>query len=289
MIVHVRWVWIVRAFLQYGYLVVTLESEKTNNEQFRLFIYNNMTITFKKGGKKIETLEQWAELGHPKSAKQWKSGRSAKEMARFAIEHTKEFESIIRGVLKECSIVEQDFICEPEAIASLGKGMKRGGCRNHDLLLIGKDCVIGVEAKVSEHFGETLEKELKEQSKKKDGSKVDTRAYQLLQHFVASDNQYEKAKNIGYQLFTATRGTICSAHKKPCKRAVMLVIVFTGEVLKEPTYEENCRKNDDDYNAFLEVVGADVNGKIIKKIEKKEIECWIKKVKINISLSYTKL
>lgn len=249
-----------------------------------------MNFTFKKNGATIDTLQKWQELGHPKSDKHWKPGRSAMEMAKYAIEHTCDFENLIRSVLKECGILEQDFECEPEATISLGPGMKQGGSRSHDLLMVGKDkdCVICIEAKVSEPFDATLENKMKQQASKKGGNTKETRAYQLLNYLVPSENQ-EKAKGIGYQLFTATRGTIWSALENSSKKTVMLVVVFTGEVQKEPTYEKNCRKNDEDFDAFLKVVNADENGKIVKEIEKKEIECWIKKVKIHISSSYTKL
>jgi len=247
-----------------------------------------MSITFEKKGKRIETFEQWEELGHPKSDKHWKPGRSAMEMARYAIEHTTEFESLIKDVLKQCGISEQDFICEPEANVSLGQGMKQGGPRNHDLLMLGsKDCVIGIEAKVSESFDESLEKAINKQSQKRKGNQEDTRAYQLLKFFVTSDSEEEKAKSIGYQLFSATRGAMQSALSQLYTKAIMLVVVFTGDVQKESNYDAHCNKNDEDFDAFIHVIRADKNGKIVRKVDKKEIECWIKKVKVNIFSSYS--
>lgn len=234
-----------------------------------------MRITFKKKGQPIETFEQWEEFGRPRLSNQWKSGRSAMEMAKYAIKRTKVFEGLIKSVLKECGIPEQNFTCEPEASASMGKGMKRGGCRNHDLLMVGKDgCVIGIEAKVTEPFDKPLEIKMTEQSINKNGNKKATRAYSLLEYFV-KPKYHNKAKRIGYQLFAATRGTICSASKT----AIMLVIVFVDDESKGAAYE----KNDKNFDSFVKVIGADKNGKIVKKEGGKEIECWIKIKKVNIS------
>lgn len=243
-----------------------------------------MNITFEKNEEKINSLKRWQELGHPTSERHWKSGRSSKELARYAIERPKDFEALIKKVLKECALPEQDFICEPEASASLGKGMKQGGCRKHDLLMRGsKGCMIGIEAKVSESFGQQMKDALRKQSQKKSGNEEDTRAYQLLDFFVASSRQIEKARSVGYQLFAATRGTIQSALSNSFSRSIVLVLVFTGKVHKEPSYEKHCQKNDEDFDAFVKAINADKNGKIVRKIDENEVECWVKKVKVTLS------
>ena len=47
--------------------------------------------------------------------------------------------------------------------------MKSGGQRNHDLLMVGtKNCIIGIEAKVSEKFDNPFSIELRKQAKKKE-------------------------------------------------------------------------------------------------------------------------
>jgi len=233
-----------------------------------------MNFTFEKNRKKIDSPQKWQELGHPMSKNHWKDGRSAMELAKFAIENTTEFKVLIKDVLRECGLPEQNFTCEPEAKTSLGKGMKQGGPRHHDLLMKGSlGCVISIEAKVTEPFDEPLEKKMVEQSKKKNGNQKDTRAYSLLEYFV-EPKYYEKAMGIGYQLFAATRGTICSASTT----AIMLVIVFTDGESNDPKY----KNNDKDFNSFVKIIGADKNGKIVKKEGKNEIECWIKIKKVHI-------
>lgn len=236
-----------------------------------------MKITFKKNDREIKTLEDWKVLGHPKSDKQWKDGRSSKEMARFALSET--FKEVIAEILKQCSIAEQDFECEPEATTSLGPGFNPG-CRNHDLLMIGNDCVIGIEAKVSESFDEEISKVLKEQEPKYSNI-TKTRAYKLIQYF--QNNKSIDYNTIGYQLFTSTRGSIYAAKEK--KHCINLVVVFTGNVdtNNEKNFAENCKKNDKDYKNFQALIGALLDGSFITK---EGTLCWLKKIKVNISSKY---
>ena len=119
-----------------------------------------MNIRFEKEGRAIDNLKTWEELGKPKENYQWKEGRSARLMAELAIERKPEFAKRVSDLLAECGIAEQDFVCEPEAKTCLGEEMYPGGPRNHDLLMRGNDCVIGIEAKVSELFDEEIGKRL---------------------------------------------------------------------------------------------------------------------------------
>ena len=65
-------------------------------------------------------------------------------------------------MLRDCEIENQNFECYAEAPKGLGDGFGRGN-RHHDLLMTGKNCVIGIEAKVSESFDQdSIEKKLNE-------------------------------------------------------------------------------------------------------------------------------
>lgn len=237
-----------------------------------------MKITFIKGNE-VKTIDDWKLYAAPKGkGKQWVEGRSAWCMADFAINHPKQFQSMITDILKECAIELQNFSCEPEAVAGLGKGMKSGGQRNHDLLMIGSmNCVIGIEAKVSESFDEPFGKVYEKGGNKK------ARAY-ALKKFLTPEKDVDK---IGYQLFTATRGSMVSAMKAGYTNAILLIIVFEGKIKlnkgeTEEDYEQTIKKNDEDFVKFLKNVGADGHGMIQRVIEGKTINCWIKKIKINI-------
>lgn len=239
-----------------------------------------MKIEFKKGGQILTNLQEWEKVGNPKSSNQWKPGRSAMEMAKFALSNS--FETAIKKVLKECNIKEQNFVCEPEAKTSLGKGFNRGGCRNHDLLMIGEDCIIGIEAKVSESFDNDIDKVLKEQAVKY-RNQSDTRADKLIKYLWKESN----TPDIGYQLFTSTRGTLVASSENKYKKCIMLVIVFNGNVEEENDYKRNLKRNNDHYNGFLSGVGADSKGHISRKVNNEEIDCWIKKLDVTISDQYS--
>jgi hypothetical protein len=233
-----------------------------------------MKITFKKDNKTIDSLESWEKNGGPKLNKQWQEGHSAHEMAYYAIEHTDEFVRTIQSVLKSCGLQQQDFVCELEATIGLGQGMKRGGPRVHDLLMIGEDCVIGIEAKVLEPFGENISSVNKKQKEKS----KETRA-EALWDFLAGKNTTIGESPIGYQLFTATRGTMCSALKAKKVNCIMLVLSFIPEAKDKKAKD----KNEEDYKSFLDVIDADPNDMIIRTIENKEIKSWLRMEHVNIS------
>lgn len=239
-----------------------------------------METKFEKNNEKIKSIKDWKCYASPKGKdKHWILGRSAYSMADFAINHNENFNKVITDILNECEIDIQDFICEPEAVAGLGKGMKRGGARNHDLLMRGtNNCVIGIEAKVSETFDANFG-----DVQKKQGNNNGTRASEL-KKFLTPNKDVDY---IGYQLFTATRGTMISAMKAKRENAILLIIVFVGDIKlnngeTQEKYEDTIKKNDEDFEKFLCVTGADDNGKIQRKIEGKTINCWIKKIKIRI-------
>lgn len=235
-----------------------------------------MNIRFEKKGKAIDSLKAWEELGNLKKDNQWKEGHSARLMAELAIERKPEFAKRVSDLLAECGIAEQDFVCEPEAAAGLGEGMYSGGPRNHDLLMLGNDCVIGIEAKVSESFGDKIDKPLK--CKKGNRSK---RA-KLLIDFLTLGKTQNEVKGIGYQLFTAARGTMCAALEHGMDKCIMLVITFKGNVEKGNGYDRKCAKNVEDFDDFLKATGADGNGRIDRNISGKDISCWIKHIDVTV-------
>ena len=235
-----------------------------------------MNIRYEKEGMAIDSLKAWEKLGGPKAKRQWKKGRSAWLMAELAIERKPEFAKRVSDLLAECGIAEQDFVCEPEAKTCLGKEMYDRGPRNHDLLMLGKDCVIGIEAKVSELFDEDIAKRLN--IPKGNRSK---RAKRLIERLIPEKNQ-DEANGIGYQLFTATRGTMCAALEHGVEKCIMLVITFKGNVEKEKNYDAKCAKNAKDFDDFLKATGADGNGRIDRKISGKDISCWIKHIDVTV-------
>jgi hypothetical protein len=231
-----------------------------------------MKIIFKKNGKMID-FESWNTYGAPKLGKQWQKDHSAYKMACYAMKHYDEFVKTIQSVLESCGLQQQDFVCEPEASIGLGKGMKRGGPRVHDLLMVGKDCVICIEAKVSEPFGGNISSVNKKQKEKS----AATRAEALWDFCIRNNTSIDESP-IGYQLFTATRGTMCSAIKANKVNCIMLVLSFIAGT-KEKKVKE---KNEDDYKSFLCAINADPNDMIIRTIENTEIKSWLRMEHVNI-------
>ncbi len=232
-----------------------------------------MKITFKKGDKTINSFGAWETNGAPKLSKQWKKGCSAYAMAFYAMKHYDEFVKTIQSVLESCGLQQQDFVCEPETSIGLGKGMKRGGPRVHDLLMVGKDCVICIEAKVSEPFGGNISSVNKKQKEKSTATRAEA-----LWDFCIRNNTSIDESPIGYQLFTATRGTMCSAIKANKVNCIMLVLSFIAGA-KEKKVKE---KNEDDYKSFLCAINAAPNDMIIRTIENVEIKSWLRMEHVNI-------
>jgi len=232
-----------------------------------------MKITFKKNKETINSLESWEKNGGPKHNKQWKEGHSAYEMAYYAIRHTDEFTRTIQLVLKSCGLQQQDFVCEPEATIGLGQGLKSGGPRVHDLLMVGEDCVICIEAKVSEPFGRNISSVNKIQKEKSTATRAEA-----LWDFCIRNNTSIDESPIGYQLFTATRGTMCSAIKAKKVNCIMLVLSFIAEVKEKKAKD----KKEDDYKSFLCAINAGPNDMIIRTIENTEIKSWLRMEHVNI-------
>ena len=205
--------------------------------------------------KTIKSIEDWQYVAPPKDAKkQWKDGRSAKELARLVTGDR--FLPLVETMLSQIGIKESSFYAEPEAETFFQRkpiDLGTHGPRNHDLLMTGSKCVIGVEAKVSESFGETIENEWLQSNK---GDNKKKRILGLVE-FVAGikydsiEDLPESIKKLRYQLFTATAGTIQAALEKGFKQAILLILVFDGNVSKEAGYEENIKNNMSDYNDFV--------------------------------------
>lgn len=220
---------------------------------------------------KIEKPDDWTE---PMSEKHLQEGRSAKLLERFALSES--FGDAINKILNDYGLsTNGSFKCIPECKSSLGKGMGRGGSRNHDALLIGDDCVVGIEAKVSEPFDKCIREKSKLQGEDKNGM---TRADKLSQ-FLCGDND---VSNIGYQLFAATYGTMKAAIDEGRENCVMLVVVFNGNVKKERNYCVKIKKNEDDFNNFKQSLQDIENDCITREIDGKRIKCWIKKVIVTV-------
>ena len=224
---------------------------------------------------KIENLVQWFEVAQPKGGNvHWKPGRSAMEMARFALSN--EFAKVISKVLKECGLKDCNFKCEPEKQTTFEKGMGTGGPRNHDLLMLGDDILIGIEAKVSESFDEKIKDKRKNATEN-----MHLRLNSCLDYLY--ETRPQNAEDLYYQLFSSTVGSIIEAKRQKKNNVISLFVVFVGDVDKEDKYETNVNNNDIAFNEFCQTFGLGENGGKLPKIPgAPDVNCWIKKIKINI-------
>lgn len=237
-----------------------------------------MEIKIEKNHNRINTVEQWFQIAPPKESKQWKHGRSAMEMARFAL--SEEFPIVIADLISEMAIMEKSFTCEPEAKTTFNIDMGISGPRNHDLLMVGDDTIIGIEAKVSEAYDKLIK------VKKKDATEnMNKRLKSFFEFLYGKDCFPKDVDDLYYQLFSATIGTIQEAIKQNKRKAIVLFLTFVGDVAKESKYDNNVSTNEKAFKDFCNTLGlGDEGGKLmsVPGIKDAKVECWIKKVKVEI-------
>lgn len=218
----------------------------------------------------ITTVEEWYQFAPPKAkGKHWKDGRSAKSLAQFMTD--KNQVKKLEDILVELEYNTKGVIsCTPEANTVLPC---KGNGRNHDLLMIGEDFVVGIEAKVSEPFGEEISTELIEASDNKKG-RIDKLANEL---FGCKINEVKDGLKLRYQLLTGVYGTLREAEKNKKSKALFLVIVFTDGLTSED--ENAVNRNNDDFKNFCQQIGLSAEGGTICK---SNVALTIKKVEISL-------
>lgn len=229
-----------------------------------------MKIKISKNNNIITTVEEWYQFAPPKAkGKHWKDGRSAKSLAQFMTD--KNQVKKLEDILVELKYGTNGVIsCTPEANTVLPC---KGNGRNHDLLMIGEDFVVGIEAKVSEPFGEEISTELIEASDNKKG-RIDKLANEL---FGCKINEVKDGLELRYQLLTGVYGTLLEAENNKKSKALFLVIVFTDGLTSED--ENAVNRNNDDFKNFCQQIGLSAEGGTICK---SNVDLTIKKVEISL-------
>ena len=229
-----------------------------------------MKIKISKNNNIITTVEEWYQFAPPKAkGKHWKDGRSAKSLAQFMTD--KNQVKKLEDILVELEYDTKGVIsCTPEANTVLPC---KGNGRNHDLLMIGEDFVVGIEAKVSEPFGEEISTELIEASDNKKG-RIDKLANEL---FGCKINEVKDGLELRYQLLTGVYGTLLEAENNKKSKALFLVIVFTDGITRED--ENAVNRNNDDFKNFCQQIVLSAEGGTICK---SNVALTIKKVEISL-------
>ena len=200
---------------------------------------------------KITDMDSWHRFAPPKdSENQWRCTRSAMELARYITDNLPELPNPIKEALKYAHESPDDnYVWCPEYVTALPGS---GGGRNHDLILFGKDIVVGVEAKADEKFDNTLASWLKNGEKNAD--KGANRKYRLdcLCKIIFNKKYSEEHKELRYQLLSALSGTIIEAKKQSKAKALLMVISFN---INNQCHPINIARNNRDFADFIEKIG----------------------------------
>jgi hypothetical protein len=194
------------------------------------------------------SINTWQEWTRPKKDYQWKTGRSALELARAWFRQDtpqppKELLSLLHSSKRLSNLKLISGI--PELVTAL---LERGEGRNHDLALNGntdrEQVTITIEAKADEPFGndtilEYWSKAIKRRERG-ESTRVPERIEQLLS-LVDPDTPVNqtKWKDIRYQLLTALCGTIIQAQIDGSSLAVLVVHVFDTELIEADKHAHN--------------------------------------------------
>ena len=196
--------------------------------------------------KDIHNVEDWVNSFN--DSKNDEDGKSAKTLAQFCKEN--DVESIIKEWI--APIVKEEFSLDSAIPDMSTKFDDYGKGRTHDLGIYGKTVsgkriFIGVEAKVNETFGGTVQSVYDKVAYLKSvgkNSNLDARIEGLKKKYFPD----LPLDDIRYQLLYAIAGTLC----EEAEVKILLFITFETDI-----YEEKCgQRNDDDLTAFLSMLDA---------------------------------
>ena len=231
----------------------------------------------------INDITTWLKYAEPEGGmSQWVEGRSAMEFARYMTSSNGSLPLELDAYLKSIGIKCGNFVCYPEEVTSF-----TGSGRHHDGLLVCNEIVVGVEAKVSEPFDNSISYKMEHAKKNHDkGENMRIRLYNSLKILKPSfdDQTLESVPSLMYQLISGTVGTIIEARNRNVRKAAFIVIEFVGDVKQEKNYDDKVKENQKAFEDFIKFIGL---------TEKKDEECfidvyedslrvWIKKLKIKV-------
>lgn len=243
-----------------------------------------MILNFYKSENEIKDLDTWKLFAPPMGAdKQWKDGRSAKELARYITNSLpnlpKELGEAISPIVRE-----QVFYWSAEYVTDFAKydcGIGNG--RNHDMAMWNGEIFIGIEAKADESLGNNnLGYEYQQ------GSGNKKHRIEKLTQIVFGTNDIKKFSNIQYQLLTATSAILLEARERKLKKAMLIVIVFKKEGVDDrgkPYYSsQKISNNEKAISQFLETIGY--TQKSMNQLQTHgayaDIELFYKKIEITV-------
>ena len=237
----------------------------------------------------IKDLTSWFRYAEPEGGEsQWEEGRSAMEFARYMTSSKGQLPTEIQKYLSSIGFDKEDYLCMPEEVTSYDDyDLGNGSGRHHDGLLVSDHHIIGIEAKVSESFDNSVSKKMEAAKKNSGGGKnMRKRIFNSLKMIKEDfdDNSLESVGDLMYQLISGMIGTIIEANKRKKDKAVFLIIEFSGDVKKEKSYANNVRRNHESYDYFLRFLGLNDKNDIDRYIITSggKLRVWIHKLSIEV-------
>lgn len=240
----------------------------------------------------ITDITTWFKYAEPEGGEsQWVKGRSAMEFARYMTQKEGVLPKEMADYLSCIGVDSKEFTCYPEYVTSYdGYNLGTGSGRHHDGLLVSKDCIVGIEAKVSESFDRSLGEKLASAKKNSDeGENMKRRIMGSLELITGKDYSDDElsVSHLMYQLISATAGTAIEAEKNAVSKAVVMVVEFIGPGINkggsDKKYNTQIRENAKAYKEYLNFLGIDNLPDIDTYIiTPKGLKIWYKKLVINV-------
>jgi hypothetical protein len=203
----------------------------------------------------IHSVDDWFRLAPPKKgSRQWKDGRSAKELAKAWFRTgTPQVPEELEGLF-ESHPATQSLVIErgiPEMQTRLDDF--RGEKRNHDLILLGHagsvSTLVAIEAKADEEFGPVIQDYLE---KTKGTSSNVPHRIDLLSRSIFGRPIDEELGQIRYQLLHGLGGTLIEAKNQGATQAVFVV----HEFISGNAAQENVDRNAADFERFMHALSG---------------------------------
>lgn len=220
----------------------------------------------------ITDIDSWFKKSPPMGGlKQWKDGRSAKELARYVTKNFPVVPAEVEALLLNFTAADSEFEWDAEYVTSFeNHGLGKGEGRNHDGMMVNEDIFVGIEGKADESLGNLLGEELANASDNK-MVRINGMIKMLF------DDGAENHKNLRYQLITASTAVLLEAKERNLSKALLLILVFK----KDGSYSDlKIERNNADILNFLTETKAISTNDYWKIPTKTNIDLYFNKIEI---------
>lgn len=199
----------------------------------------------------IQDVNTWYAFAPPMGgAKQWKDGRSAKELAKYMTSRLPLLPPELERALAPFAASDAVFSWNAEYVTDFSShDLGRGEGRNHDAVMWNDTVFVGIEGKADESLGNGFVA-----SEYAAGSDNKKKRIAGLTDMIWGDHP-ENHPHIRYQLLTASAAVLLEANDAAhrVKKAMLIVLVFK----KTGAYrQEKIDQNNADIRSFLIECGA---------------------------------